>query len=91
MTFAQLPAKVRNCQAPAAHIAQVHHGNVAGIQQVQLGLTLDGETGSLLDDPFIELVVLGKGIGGIDRRHDLARQGQVVFAEQIDRYRAVTQ
>ncbi|MNE86481.1 hypothetical protein D3C80_1835870 [compost metagenome] len=87
VALAQLTVEVRERQAPAAHIAQEQRRSVAGIHQVQLGLTLDSQAGRLLDDPLIELVVLYQGIGNINRCHDFARQRMITFARQVHRYR----
>ncbi|MNL52153.1 hypothetical protein D3C87_1753030 [compost metagenome] len=58
---------------------------------MQLGITLDRETGSLLDDMVIQFFVFRVARRRINRRHDLARRGMTNSAHQINRYRTVAQ
>ena len=50
-----------------------------------------GQAFGLLDDALVELPVLRRLIGAVDRHHYLARQGAGAVAHQIGRHRAIAQ
>ncbi|MOA46444.1 hypothetical protein D3C78_1689550 [compost metagenome] len=41
----------------AFHVRKIGGRDIAGVQQMQLGIALHGKAASLLDDSFVEFVV----------------------------------
>jgi len=70
---------------------QVHRPQVVDVEQVDLGVALQGQFQCLADDLVIEAFILVFGPGQVDGRQYPARQGVAGFVYQVQRYARIAQ